>query len=146
HRFAFRPNTGRATGLDLDGDGRLGGPGDAQGYGRFDGEGGMLILSRFPIESAAALDFSGFLWVDLPGGLSAEAALGPEAIGRQRLSTTGHWDVPVVMPDGARLRLLAFAATPPVFDGPEDRNGRRNHDETVFWLRYLEGRLPWPPP
>jgi hypothetical protein len=40
---------------------------------------------------------------------------------------------------------LAWHATPPVFDGPEDRNGRRNHDEAAFWLRYLDGELPTAP-
>jgi hypothetical protein len=43
------------------------------------------------------------------------------------------------------LSLLAYAATPPVFDGPEDRNGRRNADETALWLRLLEGGLGEPP-
>jgi hypothetical protein len=47
---------------------------------------------------------------------------------------------------GRPLRLLAFYATPPVFDGPEDRNGRRNHDEAAFWLRLLEGDLPMQAP
>ena len=58
--FAKRPNTGFATGLDLDGDGQLGGPGDAQGYGRFAGEGGMAILSRLPVEAEAVQDFPAF--------------------------------------------------------------------------------------
>ncbi|MGZ8786144.1 MAG: endonuclease/exonuclease/phosphatase family protein, partial [Acidimicrobiia bacterium] len=29
--------------------------------------------------------------------------------------------------------------TPPVFDGPEDRNGTRNHDEIRFWADYVTG-------
>jgi hypothetical protein len=33
--------------------------------------------------------------------------------------------------------VLASHPTPPVFDGPEDRNGRRNHDEIRFWADYL---------
>lgn len=33
-----------------------------------------------------------------------------------------------------------------MFDGPEDRNGRRNHDETAFWPRLLDGALPYPVP
>ena len=41
---------------------------------------------------------------------------------------------------GGPVWLLAWHATPPVFDGPEDRNGRRNHDEAAFWLRLLDGR------
>ncbi|PKP74286.1 MAG: endonuclease [Alphaproteobacteria bacterium HGW-Alphaproteobacteria-6] len=146
YRFARRPNSGMATGLDLDGDGRAGAPRDAQGFGRFAGQNGMAILSRLPIDAEGARDFSDFLWRDLPGGLIADAGLAPEAVAIQRLSSTAHWDVPVILPDGGRLHLLAFRATPPVFDGPEDRNGRRNHDETAFWLRYLDGALPWAPP
>lgn len=144
HRFTARPNTGMATGLDLDGDGRPGGPGDAQGFGRFAGEGGMAVLSRLPLGQAA--DYSALLWRDLPGNLMAGAGLPEEAAAVQRLSTTGHWAVPVDLPDGGQITLLAWLATPPVFDGPEDRNGRRNHDEAAFWLRLMDGDLPFAPP
>jgi hypothetical protein len=146
HLFALRPNSGLTTGLDLNADGRLGGPRDAQGYGRFLGEGGMALLSRLPVDAAGARDFSAFLWRDLPDALRDGAGLSPEALALQRLPTTGHWDVPLRLPQGGALHVLAFLATPPVFDGQEDRNGRRNHDEAAFWLRYLEGALPWAPP
>ena len=69
------------------------------------------------------------------------SALTPEAAGVQRLSSTGHWDVALTLPGGGRLHLLAWHAGPPVFDGPEDRNGRRNADEARLWLRYLDGEL-----
>ena len=146
HRFALRPNTGMATGIDLDGDGKAGGPRDAQGFGRFAGEGGMAILSRYEIAAGGVADLSDFLWRDLPGGLIDGAGLSDAARAVQRLSTTGHWAVPVDLPGGRRLTLLAWYATPPVFDGPEDRNGRRNRDEAAFWLRYLDGALPMAPP
>lgn len=132
HRFALRPNTGMTTGLDLDGDGRLGAPGDAQGFGEFSGQGGMAILSRLPIDAGQAQDYSAFLWRDLPGSLINGAGLSEDAAAMQRLSTTGHWAVPVTLPGGKKLTVLAWLATPPVFDGPEDRNGRRNHDEAAF--------------
>ena len=78
----------------------------------------------------------------MPGGLSAD----PEDLGAvQRLATTGFWDVPVETVSGP-LHLLAWHATPPVFDGPEDRNGRRNHDEAAFWRLFLDGALPMAPP
>ena len=141
HRFALRPNTGRATGLDMDGDGRLGGPRDAQGYGRFAGEGGMAVLSRLPIDAAGVRDFSGLLWRDLPGAILPDG-MSADALDTQRLSTTGHWEVPVRLAGGGTLRVLAWHASPPVFDGPEDRNGRRNHDEAALWLRLLDGALP----
>lgn len=150
YAFSARPNTGRMTTLDLDGDGRRGGPGDAQGYGRFAGDGGMAILSRLPLDINAARDFSALLWADFPGALLPEVDGAPfpsaDAQAAQMLSTTGHWDVPVLLPDGRSLHLLAWHASPPVFDGPEDRNGRRNHDETAFWQRLLDGDLVWPAP
>lgn len=151
YRFALRPNTGMASGLDLDGDGRTGGPGDAQGYGAFAGQGGMAVVSQLPLAGPEAIDLSAILWRDLPGAdLPGHADGTPfpsaEALAVQRLSTTGHWDVPVILPDGARLHLLAFYASPPVFDGPEDRNGKRAADELRLWTAYLDGMLPDQPP
>ena len=142
YRFARQPNTGLATGLDLDGNGYLGDARDAQGYGRFAGEAGMAVLSRLPIMAAQARDFSGYLWRDLPGALLPDPLPAPDV---QRLATTAHWEVPVALPDGTSLRLLSWYATPPIFDGPEDRNGRRNHDEAAFWARLIEGALPFAP-
>jgi hypothetical protein len=144
NRFAFRPNTGMQTGFDVDGNGRVGDPQDAQGWGLFSGQGGMAILSRLPLDAGAARDFSAFLWRDLPGTLIPEAT-DPRLKDVQRLATTGFWDVPVIT-DSGPLHLLAWHATPPVFDGPEDRNGRRNHDEATFWRLLLDRALPFPPP
>lgn len=142
-QFARRPNSGLATDLDMDGDGRKGGPGDAHGYGRFSGQGGMAVLSRFPILSGQAQDLSDVLWRDVPGALLPVHEDGspfpsPEALAIQRLSSTGHWIVPIQLPDNAILSLLVFQAGPPVFDGPEDRNGRRNHDEILLWQQMLD--------
>lgn len=137
HLFALRPNTGMTTGLDLDGDDRLGEPEDAQGYGLYAGAGGMAILSRFPFEKGAARDFSALPWSDLPGAIPPEG-MAPEVRAAQRLSSVGHWVVPVRVGE-TTLHLLAFHAAPPVFDGPEDRNGRRNHDEILFWRLFLDG-------
>lgn len=142
HRFAQRPNTGMQTGFDVDGSGESGDPRDAQGWGLFSGQGGMAVLSRLPVDADAVQDFSAFLWRDLPGTLSQDP---PDLAAVQRLATTGFWDVPVRTESGP-LHLLAWHATPPVFDGPEDRNGKRNHDEAAFWRLYLDGALPMAPP
>lgn len=144
HRIALRPNTGMQTGLDVDGNGRIGDPQDAQGWGLFSGQGGMAVLSRLPLDAGAARDFSAFLWRDLPDALLPEG-MDPALRDVQRLATTGFWDVPVMTGTGP-LHLLAWHATPPVFDGPEDRNGRRNHDEATFWRLLLDGALPMAAP
>lgn len=132
HLLAPQPNRGMPSGADLDGDGKLAEADDSQGWGSFTGQNGMAILSRIPLGELT--DYSAMLWRDLPGNL-IEGALTPEAAAVQRLSTNGHWDVEILT--SPPLHLLAFAATAPVFDGPEDRNGRRNHDEIAFWSTHL---------
>lgn len=151
HRFAARPNSGMETGIDLDGDGKTGGPGDAQGYGRFTGQGGLAVLSRFPILTDQVTDHSALLWSALPGAqmpVTEDGAPFPsaEAQAVQRLSDTGLWSIPITLPDGEPLTLLTFRAAPPVFDGPEDRNGLRNHDEITFWRHVLDGAFGPAPP
>ena len=69
----------------------------------------------------------------------------PSAVAVQRFSTTAHWDVPITLPDGSTLRALTHYATPPIFDGPEDRNGLRNRDELRFWQWYLKRDFGTPP-
>ena len=142
--FALRPNTGIQTGHDMDGDGRLAEPEDAQGFGEFSGQGGLAVVSRFPIDSAAAHDFSSLLWRELPGATlpSWDGAPYPngEAQDSWRLAAVAHWVVPVVLPSGP-IHIMAFHASAPVFDGPEDRNGLRNRDQLRFWKLYLDGQF-----
>lgn len=148
HAFAPAPNSGLPTGLDLDGDGRAGTLDDAQGWGRFQGSGGMALLSRWPIDRAAARDLSGYLWRDLPGSRLPETTP-TRARDIQRLASTGFWIVPVQPPGAVPLTVLAWSAGPPVFGRVPGRNRARNHDEAAFWLHLLDGALgiaPPPPP
>jgi hypothetical protein len=71
--------------------------------------------------------------------LSGEPWYGKRAWAELRLSSKSHWDVPVRCPGGGELHLLCCHPTPPIFDGSEDRNGCRNHDEIRFWAEYLNG-------
>lgn len=137
HRLTLRPNTGLLTGVDLDGNGRTTDARDAHGYGRFSGQGGMAVLSRYPVGEVR--DFSSVLWQDLPDN-RAEDVTPPDALPILRLHTVGAWDVEVLTPGGP-FHILMSHATAPVFDGPEDRNGLRNADEVRFWHLYLDG---WP--
>jgi endonuclease/exonuclease/phosphatase family metal-dependent hydrolase len=135
-------NTGIDSGLDLDRDGKTGGPGDAWGFGHFPGQYGMLILSRFPLVEDKTRTLQDFRWARMPGALRPVMENGepfhPDEIWAQlRLSSKSHWDV-VFDVGGHELHLLAHHPTPPVFDGPEDRNGRRNFDEIRLWRDYTD--------
>ncbi|WP_435988254.1 endonuclease/exonuclease/phosphatase family protein [Sulfitobacter sp. SH22] len=148
-RFALPPNAGLKTNLDMDGDGKTGGPRDAQGFGRFFGDGAMAILSRYPVVKNQVQDYSALLWRDLPAASLPVTKSGPfpsdAAQDIQRLSSHGHWVVPVETPTLGAVTLMTSHATPPVFDGPEDRNGLRNLDEIVFWDHFLAGAFAAPP-
>jgi len=150
YRYFAPVNTGEPSGMDLNGDGRIGGPGrlhgeDAFGYGLHPGQYGMLVLSRHPIDVASARTFQTLLWSAMPGARRPKHP----STGRWwhddtvwpklRLSSKSHWDVPVQTPSGV-VHFLVSHPTPPVFDGPEDRNGLRNADELTLWRHYLDDR------
>ncbi len=142
HFFTSEPNTGRLSGFDLNNDGKVAGPDDAFGYGKFPGQYGMLLLSKFPINRDDARTFAKMLWRDLPGATLPSHADGspfPSEAAQtvMRLSSKSHWDVPIETPNGP-LNIYASHPTPPVFDGPENRNGLRNADEIRFWSLYLD--------
>lgn len=139
YRLALRPNRGRPTGLDLNGDGYLGDAADAHGFGFYNGHGGTALLSRHPF-GEGILDHAEFLWRDLPGS-QAPQVLRADALEVLRLNSVSAWEVPMQI-GSTRFTLLATHASAPVFDGPEDRNGRRNEDQLRFWRLRLEGWAP----
>jgi hypothetical protein len=136
YRFTAPSNTGVPSGHDLNNDGTVGGPDDAYGFGLFPGQFGMAVYSKYPIDLPRVRTFQLFRWQDLPGALLPDGWYSPEELADFRLSSKSHWDLPIRI--GRRtVHLLVSHPTPPVFDGPEDRNGRRNHDEIRFWADYV---------
>ena len=140
--YAPPQNVGVPSGLDLNGDGKLGGPADAYGFGNFRGQYAMAFVSKFPIKTDAAKDFADVLWKHIPNAEMPKAADGSDfpssqALHAIRLSSKGHWDVPITLSSGDTLHVLASHPTPPVFDGPEDMNGKRNRAEILFWDNYI---------
>lgn len=142
--FVAPSNTGVPSGLDLDNNGSVGGPNDAFGFGFFPGQFGMAIYSHYPIDLASIRTFQLFLWKDMPGAMLPDDPntpapgdwYSPAELDVLRLSSKSHWDVPIEI--GNRLvHFLVSHPTPPVFDGPEDRNGTRNFDEIRFWADYI---------
>lgn len=142
--YAAPVNTGVDSGLDLDKDGVASGTkGDAFGFGFFPGHYGMLVLSKYPIQQERVRTFQNFLWKDMPDNLlttikdeNGQDYYNQEAQQILRLSSKSHWDIPIKV-NNQTLHLLASHPTPPVFDGPENRNGKRNHDEIRFWTDYI---------
>ncbi|WGH80225.1 endonuclease/exonuclease/phosphatase family protein [Jannaschia ovalis] len=122
HAVALRPNSGLPSGIDLDGNGAADEARDALGYGRFTGDSGLALLSMRPL--GPPRDLSGVRW----SARSAAVAVLPEAAHPVvPLATTAQWVVPM-----GDVTLVTMAAGTPVFDGPEDRNGKRTADELAF--------------
>jgi hypothetical protein len=155
YRYAFiaPSNTGVATGFDLNNNGAIvttpGAPGygdDAFGFGAFPGQFGMVVYSKYPILRGRVRTFQFFRWKDMPGArlpddpaTSAPADwYSPDELNVFRLSSKSHWDLPIRI-GKETVHFLVSHPTPPVFDGPEDRNGTRNHDEIRFWADYISG-------
>jgi hypothetical protein len=143
-RFVAPSNTGIPSGFDLNNNGVVGGPDDAFGFGFFPGQFGMAVFSRFPIDESSVRTFQMFLWKDMPGALLPDDPstpapadwYSPAELEIFRLSSKSHWDVPIQI-GSKTVHFLVSHPTPPVFDGPEDRNGTRNHDEIRFWADYV---------
>ena len=146
YRYTAPSNTGVFSGFDLDNSGAAGdfAPNDSFGFGFFEGQYGMAVYSMHPIEYGDIRTFQNFLWKDMPGALLPDdpAVAGPAdwyspaELDVFRLSSKSHWDLPIEV-NGRKVHFLVSHPTPPVFDGPEDRNGTRNHDEIRFWADYV---------
>jgi len=146
YRHTPNTNTGLASGFDLDNNGSIGGGNDAYGFGNFGGQFGFTVYSKYEIVGVRS--FQNFLWKDMPGNLltndpSAGANnlskyYSADEVSALRLSSKNHVDVAVKV-NGQVLHFLTAHPTPPVFDGAEDRNGKRNHDEIRLWKDYIDG-------
>ena len=145
YRYTAPSNTGIPSGFDLNNNGVVGGPDDAFGFGFFPGQFGMAVYSQHPILTSQIRTFQHFLWRDMPGAMLPDDPAtpapadwySPEELAVFRLSSKSHWDVPVRIGERV-IHFLVSHPTPPVFDGPEDRNGTRNFDEIRFWADYLQ--------
>jgi hypothetical protein len=142
--FVAPSNTGIPSGFDLDNNSEVGGPNDAFGFGFFPGQYGMAVFSKYPIKFNEIRTFQNFLWKDMPDALLPDDPNTPEPADWYseeelevfRLSSKSHWDVPVEI-GKKTVHFLVSHPTPPIFDGVEDRNGARNHDEIRFWADYV---------
>jgi len=151
YRLAVPSNTGVLSGFDLNKDGIVATPADvgtaaysndSWGFGAFEGQFAFAVFSRFPMLEDQVRTFQMFLWKDMPGALlpvdpaTGESYYSPEILEQFRLSSKNHADIPIRI-GSQTVHFLVSHPTPPVFDGPEDRNGTRNHDEIRLWADYI---------
>src|SRR3546814_14376375 len=93
YRYLAPVNTGVPSGLDLDGSGTIGGEGrdrgnDAWGYGLHPGQYGMLVLSRYPIDTDAVRTFRLLKWSAMPGAARRSEE---RRVGKEGVSTCRSW-------------------------------------------------------
>lgn len=163
--FMAETNTGRASGFDLDRNGEVvtvippiadrqtdahrAYGGDCWGFGTFPGQYGMALLidSRLEIRQDYVRTFRLFPWANMPNALlpthvdedgEEQPWYADEAGLLFRLSSKSHWDIPILLPNGETVHFLCSHPTPPAFDGAEQRNKKRNHDEIRFWADYVD--------
>ncbi len=126
YRYAYvaPSNTGIPSGYDLDNNGTVGGGNDAYGFGEFEGQYGMAVLSRYPIDTRKVRTFQKFRWKDMPGnlmphrlllarGAADPAALQQVALGRAGPDRPRHRALPGLAPDAAHLRRRRGPQRPP---------------------------------
>lgn len=141
YMMAFPSNTGLPTEFDFNNDGSKHSPEDAYGYGKYPGQYAFAILSKYPFDTTDMHTFQKFLWKDMPGALWPADSTGKQWYSEEekqafRLSSKNHVDIPVKV-NGRRIHVLIAHPTPPSFDGEEDRNGKRNHDEIRLFADYI---------
>jgi len=140
--YQIETNTGTISEIDIDGNGNVSLPNDAYGFGNYPGQYASAILSKFPINVGAARSFQKYLWKDMPDASlpinsDGSSYYSDEVLNVFRLSSKNHIDLPLQISEEKMIHALISHPTPPVFDGAEDRNGKRNHDEIKLWSDYI---------
>lgn len=142
YTYAVPSNTGLLSEVDIDENGNISLPNDAYGFGNFEGQYAFAILSKYPLDLTNSRTFQQFLWKDMPNALLPENPDGSSYYSEETtnvfcLSSKNHIDVPIKISDEKIIHALLAHPTPPVFDGSEDRNGKRNFDEIRLWSDYI---------
>jgi len=144
YAYQIQTNTGLISEVDIDGNGTVSLPNDAYGFGNYEGQYASAILSKYPIDIANQRSFQKFLWKNMPDAALPQNSDGSSYYSEEvlevfRLSSKNHIDLPLLISDEHTIHALISHPTPPVFDGDEDRNGKRNHDEIKLWSDYITG-------
>lgn len=135
--YTDETNSGLDSGADLDGDGQIGGPGDAFGYGNYTGEHSMAIFSTQPIVTDEVRTFQSFLWDDMPENGMPEDDYSDVERSIMRLACATVWDVPVETEGGEHLHLVA--TTKPEIGDDVEMDADRGDDQRRMLADYISG-------
>ena len=109
---------------------------DSWGFGTFPGQYGMALFVRkgLRILTDSIRTFQDFRWSAMPDAFVPTLPDGSPWYSNDewtayRLSSKTHAVVPVMFEDGRVVSAIISHPTPPAFDGDEQRNKKRNHDE-----------------
>lgn len=138
HTYAAPTNSGIDSGADLDKDGRVGGPADALGYGRYPGERGMLVFSVHPIVEDEVRTFQEFLWEDMPENSMPKDRFSSLEKSVLRLPSTSMWDIPIEVP-GAEDHVHVVATDLNSSAQSEASAASRNEDQRRMVSDYISG-------
>ncbi len=112
-------------------------PQKAHGFGRHHGQYGFVVLSRYPIDTDNIRSWQSLRWADMPNHRMPKHFFDKDTESALRLSSKNHVVVPIHL-EGKIIHVVACHPTPPVFDGKERRNLRRNADELRFVSDIIE--------
>ena len=160
---SYATNTGLATGMDLNNNGKTTDPEDAFGFGYYHGHYAFGLMSKYEIDKKNTRTFQNFLWKDMKEEDGQTPVEIPKVVREKddqgnplpdnlklgndwftndeweklKLSSKNHVDVPIIV-NGEPIHLLLSHPTPPVFDTFSDTNLIRNKYEVMFWKHYIE--------
>ena len=117
---------------------------DCFGFGTYPGQYAMALFvdPHLTIHHDEIRTFQRFLWKDLPDAQPPRYKGGDNFYTQQewnqlRLSSKTLADIPVSLADGTSVHFIISHPTPPAFDGSEQRNKLRNHDEIRLLHSYI---------
>lgn len=146
YRYVYmaQSNSGIPVLEDIDRDGSAAGtlPGDAVGYGNYWGQKSFAILSKYQLDTNGVRNFRELKWSAVPGVTEPKDASGAnwfthDTWQQMPLLNSNFIDIPLSLPDGRKIQLMAtYLETPKEIDS-SDRGYQRNSAQLSFIADYL---------
>ncbi|MGO2051923.1 hypothetical protein ACT3UD_09670 [Glutamicibacter sp. 287] len=99
-------NKGKPSGADLNGDRIVGGPEDAWGQGNFEGQGAVVVLSKYQIDQDSVTGISELKWSAVPESRLDDSGLSGALAASIPVMSSGLWDIPIEY-RGKHVHVLA---------------------------------------